>query len=224
VIDGRSATPWCPTLPRLANARYFARADALHPSLSFQTNKQLPIAAALQPDEGEEPERGEKHNLVETKKKKTVSRNLTTQNNRKLGFWIHRKKKRYGSRCGKLLAKRKKDNDIGQWRGSWGPLGRWRNKSKEQKQQRFSATTQKAEEEKKKAKAKGSMKKSLFSSLEFTPPTLFSSHPRASFLPHSKKTNKKGKKKTQHNTEKTDFSKRKRVFSLDRLTQYQNIK
>jgi hypothetical protein len=85
-------------------------------SLSLQTNKQFPIAAvaaALEPDEEEEPEREEKHNLVETKKKKTVSRNQTTQNNnnRKLGFWIHRKEKRYDSRCGKLLAKRKKDND-----------------------------------------------------------------------------------------------------------------
>lgn len=51
--------------------------------------------------------------MVETKKKKTVSRNQGTlnNNNRKLGFWNHRKKKRYGSRCGKLLAKRKKDND-----------------------------------------------------------------------------------------------------------------
>jgi hypothetical protein len=203
--------------------------SSLHPSLSLQTNKQFPItavAAALEPDEEEEPERVEKLNLVETKKKKTVSRNQATQNNnnRTLGFWNHRKKKRYGSRCGKLLAKRKKDNDKEQWRGSWGALGRWRNKSKEQKQQRFSATTPKAEEEKKKAKAKGSVKKSLFSSLEFAPPTLVSSHPRARFLPHSKKTNKKGKKKTQHNPEKTDFSKRKRVFSLDRLTQYQNLK
>jgi hypothetical protein len=122
--------------------------------------------------------------------------------------------------------RQKKDNDKEQWRGSWGALGRWRSKSKEQKQQRYSATTQKAEEEKEKskAKAKGLVKKNLFSSLEFTPPTLLSSHPRANFLPHSKKTNKKCKKKTQHNPEKTDFSKRKRVFSLDRLTQYQNIK
>jgi len=99
-------------VPRLANARCFARADTLHPSLSLQTNKQFPItavAAALEPDEEEEPEREEKHNLVETKKKKTVSRNQTTQNNnnRTLGFWIHRKKKRYGSRCVKLLAKTK---------------------------------------------------------------------------------------------------------------------
>jgi hypothetical protein len=82
--------------------------------LSLSPNKQqfliAAVAAALEPDEEEEPEREEKHNLVETK---TASRNQTTQNNnnRKLGFWIHRKKKRYSSRCGKLFAKRKKDND-----------------------------------------------------------------------------------------------------------------
>jgi hypothetical protein len=59
------------------------------------------------------------------------------------------------------------------------------------------------------------VKKSLFSSLEFTPQTLLSSHPERAFLPHSKKPTKRAKRK--HNTtQKRQISQKEKEFS--RLT------
>ncbi len=230
MIDGRSATPWCPTLPRLANARCFARADPLHTplSLSKQTNNFQSLLSLLLSNLMKKRSLREKRNTIRSRRRRrrqyleTKPPKTTTTGNLDSGIAGRRSVMTAAvescwQRERRIMTK-SSEGEVEELSGDG------ETKAKNRNSRDFLPQPQKQKKKRKKQKQKAPRWSPFSLLLNSHPPTLLSSHPRVRFLPHSKKTNKKGKRKTQHNTEKTDFSKRKRVFSLDRLTQYQNLK